>query len=321
MIKRFLSLALCAVMLGLAGCGAVGAAGGSGKIRVICTTFSCYDWTREIVGDSDGVWLTYLLENGADMHSFQPSAADMVNISGCDVFICVGGESEVWAEDALKEAENKDMKVIKLLEAVGSNAKEEEFKEGMSGKDDDIGDEVEYDEHVWLSLKNAELVCGEIADVLAASDPDNAEAYRANCAAYTEKLSALDEKYARSMESATQRTLIFGDRFPFRYLFDDYGLDYYAAFSGCAAETEASFDTVTFLAEKAEEIGADTIFTIENSDCRIAQAIIDTATNKDLKTAELDSIQSVSAEDIKAGKTYLSMMEENFEVLKAAVGG
>lgn len=320
MIKRFLNIALCAAMLGLTSCSASELPkGNDGRLSVVCTTFSCYDWTREIVGGSDDVRLTYLLDSGSDMHSFQPSAADLVTISGCDVFICVGGESEVWAEDAIKEAENKDMKVIRLLDALGSDAKEEELKEGMVGEDKDDGDEVEYDEHVWLSLKNAELLCGEIAEVLGEADPDNAADYKANCGAYTDKLSDLDGRFAASAEKVTQKTLIFGDRFPFRYLFDDYGLDYYAAFSGCAAETEASFETVAFLAQKADEIGADTIFIIDNSDGRIARAIIDNTESKALITAELDSIQSVSKEDIKSGKTYLSMMEENFEILEEAI--
>lgn len=319
MIKKLLIIWLCVAISTLASCGAAGSAGGSGGngLSVVCTTFSCYDWTREIAGDlAEDMQISYLLDSGSDMHSFQPSVADMVKISDCDVFICVGGESEIWAEDALKEAVNKDMRIVKLLDAVGSNAKEEEIKEGMVGEDRNGEEGTEYDEHVWLSLKNAEILCSEIADTLGEADPENSADYKANCQAYAKKLSELDGRFAETVSNAEQKTLIFGDRFPFRYLFDDYGLDYYAAFSGCAAETEASFETVAFLANKADELNADTIFTMENSDGMIAQAIMSSAERKDLKTAGLNSIQSVSAGDIRRGTTYLSLMEENYEVLK-----
>ena len=328
-LKRILGAALCCAMLSMTACSNIPAADSradDGKLNVVCTSFSCYDWTKEILGGhAEDTALTYLLSGGADIHNYLPSAADIARISDCDVFIYVGGESELWAEDALKEAANKDMKVIKLLDSEGITAKEETVKEGMQAEDEDDehsshSQAPEYDEHIWLSVKNAQVLCGEIADTLAEADPENAADYKSNCEAYTAKLGELDERYTETANSAKTKTLIFGDRFPFRYLCDDYGLDYYAAFTGCSAETEASFETVAFLAEKTDELGADTIFTIENSDGKIAQAIIGSSKDKKCKTAELNSLQSVDAGSIGSGTTYISLMEKNCDVLKDAIG-
>ncbi len=319
-LKHTLCALACAAAIGLASCGsgmniAESSAVNNGELSIVCTTFSCYDWTRELLGDRvDDVQLTYLLDSGADLHSYQPSAADMVKISGCDVFIYVGGESEHWAEDALKEASNKNMKALKLLDADGISAKEEEVKEGMQADDDeDEGGEPEFDEHVWLSVKNAQVLCRDISETLSEADPEHSDEYRANCEAYEDKLSELDERFSEAAKGDI--TLIFGDRFPFRYLCDDYGIDYYAAFAGCSAETEASFETVAFLAKKADEVGTDTIYTIENSDGKIAQAIISNTKNKDQKTVVMNSLQSVDGEQIKNGATYLKLMEENLGAL------
>ncbi|WP_294483593.1 metal ABC transporter substrate-binding protein [uncultured Ruminococcus sp.] len=327
MIKRIMNVLVCASMLGLTACGgsvfAQSSAKDNGKLNVVCTTFSCYDWTREIMGEhTDDADLTYLLENGTDLHSYQPSAADIAEITSCDVFVYVGGESEEWAEDALKNASNKDMKVIKLMDTQGLNTKEEELKEGMQGEkeeEDEHSEEPEYDEHIWLSPKNAKILCENIADAICEADPDNAEDYKSNLNGYSEKLDELDNKFKDAVASAKIKTIVFGDRFPFRYLCDDYGLDYFAAFVGCSAETEASFETIAFLVNKTDELGVNTIFTIENSDGKIAQAIISNSKNKDQKTAVLNSLQSVSANDIENGTTYISMMEDNCETLKAAI--
>ena len=326
-LKKLLNIAVCSAVLGMTACGSISAADSradDGRLSVVCTAFSCYDWTKEILGShAEDISLTYLLENGADMHTYMPSAADIARISDCDVFIYVGGESELWAEDAIKEADNKDMTVIKLLDTEGLDAKEETVKEGMQENEEsehDIHSQApECDEHIWLSLKNAQVLCSEIADKLSDADPENADDYRSNCEAYKLKLGELDEKYADTVDHAKNKTLIFGDRFPFRYLCDDYGLDYYAAFTGCSAETEASFETVAFLAEKTDELGVGTVLTIENSDGRIAQAIISSSENKDRKTAELDSLQSVNADSIGSGTTYISLMEKNCDVLKEAI--
>ena len=319
-ISFFLYLAL---LLGLlSGCGGAPAANAD-RLSVVTTIFPEYDWVRQILGDkADGVDLTMLLDNGVDLHSYQPTADDMVKISTCDLFIYVGGESDEWVEDALAEAINQDMVVIDLLDVLGDAVKEEEVVEGMQGEDEEgDGDEeeAEYDEHVWLSLRNAAVLCEEIAAQLGRLDAANADAYATNAAAYIEKLSALDRQYAAVVDAAPRKTLLFGDRFPFRYLTDDYGLDYYAAFVGCSAETEASFETVVFLANKVDELGLNTVLTIESSDGKLARTIIENTAAASARILQMDSMQSATARDVTSGATYLGAMENNLKVLKEAL--
>ena len=308
------------------------------QLSIVCTIFPEYDWVKQILGDhASHAEITYLLDSGMDLHSYQPTAMDMAKIADCDLFVYVGGESDEWAEDALAEAVNPDMQVINLMEVMGDAAKEEEVKEGMEhDHDHDHEDEehehedeehdyeheegeAEYDEHVWLSLKNAKTLCTEIADRLSILDSANKDAYKANLDAYTAQLDKLDGDFKALIDGATQKTLVFGDRFPFRYFADDYGLDYFAAFAGCSAETEASFDTIVFLAEKMDELGCGTIFTIENSDHKIAQTIIDNTKAKNQKIAEMNSLQSVTKDQVSSGATYLSLMQDNLAVLKSAL--
>ena len=332
----FFALALAMTATGIAGCGsaknssgnnAVSAytSAGSESFSVVCTIFPEYDWVKEILGDhADNAELTYLLDNGVDLHSYQPTADDMMKISTCDLFVYVGGESDKWAEDALAEAKNKDMKIINLMDILGDSAKAEELKEGMQGEDEDEDehdhdheheeDEEEYDEHVWLSVKNAKVFCAEIEKNIEAIDPENTADYKANLDSYSAKLSELDNGFQMLVDGSSVKTLVFGDRFPFRYFVDDYGLDYYAAFIGCSAETEASFETIAFLSDKVKELDCKTIFTLENSNKDIADTIISTS-GKSIDIAELNSLQSVSKDDIADGASYISLMQKNYDVL------
>ena len=465
------------------------------KLKIVTTIFPEYDWVRQIAGDQiSNMELTMLLDNGVDLHSYQPTADDIMKISDCDIFVYVGGESDEWVEDALKEAVNKDMQVINLLEVLKDTVKTEEAVPGMQAeeghnhgvadfadsdvkdrnlsdwdgewqsvypyvldgtldsvmekkaesgtktaeeykesyiasyetdiekisidgstitytrkdgtstatydsegfyirhKDDgskqvrykyqkvsgdvdaptyivfsdhnissaepehfhlyfgedgfdslveegkhfptfypasltgtEIADEMleheekEYDEHVWLSLKNAQTLSNAIASALETADPANKETYAANAASYVEKLAALDEQYQEAVNSASQKTLLFGDRFPFRYLVDDYGLSYYAAFAGCSAESEASFETISFLAQKVDELGLKNVLTIEKSDQKIAKTIIENTKDKNQNILTLDSMQSTTSDDVANGTTYLSVMENNLNVLKEAL--
>ena len=293
------------------------------QVKVVTTIFPEYDWVKEIAGDEvSKMDLTILLDNGVDLHSYQPTADDIMKISDCDLFIYVGGESDAWVEDALKEAVNKDMKVINLLDVLGSSVKEEEVVEGMEAEEeeeDGAEEEPEYDEHVWLSLRNAKVLCKAIADDLAEIDTENADTYQENEKAYADKLDELDKKYQETVDSASQKTLLFGDRFPFRYMVDDYGLSYYAAFVGCSAETEASFETITFLAGKTDELGLKNIMTIEKSDKKIAKTIIENTKEKNQGILTLDSMQSTTSDDVKKGATYFSIMENNLNVLQEAL--
>ena len=296
------------------------------KISIVTTIFPEYDWVKQILGENQSnVDLTMLLDNGVDLHSYQPSADDMVKMSKCDLFIYVGGESDAWVDDALKSAQNKNMKVINLLDILGNSVKEEEQVEGMQTEEEEEekeeGEEEgpEYDEHVWLSLKNAKTLCSSIADALCEIDSKNADLYKKNLNEYTKNLDALDKEYQQVVNSAKYDTLVFGDRFPFRYMVDDYSLKYYAAFVGCSAETEASFETIKFLANKVDELDVTTVLTIENPKHKIAQTVVENTKGKNQKILALNSMQSVTSDDVKNGETYLNVMQSNLDVLKQAL--
>ena len=468
------------------------------KISVVTTIFPEYDWVREILGDkADNAEIALLLDNGVDLHSYQPTADDIIKISDCDLFVYVGGESDEWVDEALKNATNKDMKVINLLDVLKDTVKTEEAKPGMQAEeghnhgyshfdDSDVQDrtlfdwdgdwqsvypylqegildevmerkaengsktaeeyrayyetgyktdvsqitidaesrtmcfvkngvavkatyeykgyqiydyasgsrgvryffeatggdadapkfvqfsdhgigpgkakhfhiysgndgfdalsqemdnwptyyptdmsgneikedmleheEKEYDEHVWLSLKNAEALVGAISNALQELDPDSKDTYAANADAYVQKLSALDAEYRKAVSAGTYKTVLFGDRFPFRYLADDYGLNYYAAFAGCSAESEASFETISFLAKKVDELKLPCVLTIEGAQHKIAETIVKNTAEKNQKVLTMDSMQSTTSQDVANGTTYLSVMEKNLDVLKEALG-
>ena len=280
-----------------------------------------------------------LLDNGVDLHSYQPTADDIVKISDCDLFIYVGGESDEWVEDALRNAANGNMKVINLLEVLGDSVKTEEIVEGMQEEEHEHEDaeehehedahahedaeehehEEETDEHVWLSLKNAKMLVRVISKALQELDPDNKDIYAANADAYVKKLSALDAEYQTAVDAASNKTILFGDRFPFRYLVDDYGLRYYAAFVGCSAETEAGFETISFLAKRVDEWKLPCVLTIEGAQHKIAETIVRNTTAKNQRVLTMDSMQSTTSKDVKNGTTYLSVMEKNLSVLKEAL--
>ncbi len=467
------------------------------KLKIVTTIFPEYDWVKQILGsNAANADITMLLDSGVDLHSYQPTAEDILKISDCDMFVYVGGESDEWVDSALESADNKNMKVINLLDVLGDSVKDEETVEGMQeeehehshdeeikesdiedrelsdfdgewkslypylingdldeycehkAEDDDdeattkktffekykaswqcdvenitidgseitfkytdgktvtgnytysgfttindddgkiksvryqfktddnnapkfvqfndhghepgkaehfhiyfgnesfaaltdsetnpffvknelsteeildelMGHEAEKDEHVWLSLKNAETLVAAISDALQELDPDNKSTYVTNTNTYVNKLSDLDAEYQKAVNNATYKTVLFGDRFPFRYLVDDYGLSYYAAFVGCSAETEASFETVKFLAEKVDELKLPCVLTIEGTNHDIAETIVSNTKSKNAKIYSMDSLQSTTSADIEDGKTYLGAMENNLSVLKSALG-
>lgn len=312
----------------LSGCAPQDDSAASNKLNIVTTIFPAYDWVREILGDeTDRAGITTLLDSGVDLHSYQPTVDDIVKISECDLFLYVGGESDGWVDDALKNAPNKDRKVIRLLDVLGDSAKAEETVAGMQEEEQDHGEEAhdheeeaEYDEHIWLSLKNAQVLVAAISEALQETDPARKDTYAANAAAYVEKLSALDGEYRAAVDSGKYKTLLFGDRFPFRYLADDYGLDYYAAFPGCSAETEASFETVSFLAGKMDALGLPCVLTIEGTQHKIAETIVQNTAQKNQQVLTMDSMQAVTANDASSGVSYLSIMEKNLSVLKKALG-
>lgn len=320
-----LALMLAACTFGCGSDGTVPASDGDG-LKIVTTIFPEYDWVMNILGEtSSDAEVIMLLNNGVDMHSFQPTAEDILNISTADLFIYVGGESDSWAEDILATAGNDNMMIVNLLDVLGDAAKEEEVVEGMQAEEDHehegegSEEEPEYDEHIWLSLRNAQTLVGSIEEALEQADPENAETYKANASAYIEKLASLEKEYEAAVAEAPVKTLLFGDRFPFRYMTDDLGLTYFAAFVGCSAETEASFETITFLAGKVDELGLKSVMTIDGSDKKIAETIVKTSASKDQEILTLNSMQSVTQDDIANGVDYLSIMNENLAVLKEAL--
>ena len=331
-MKKIITLVLALAMAVslLAGCGKKNNAetgeSDSNKLSVVTTIFPEYDWVREILGGkAESTDLTMLLDNGVDLHSYQPTADDIVKISDCDLFIYVGGESDEWVEDALRNAANENMKVINLLEVLGDSVKTEEIVEGMQEEEHEYEDaeehehEEEADEHVWLSLKNAKMLVRVISKALQELDPNNKDIYAANADAYVKKLSALDAEYQAAVDAASNKTILFGDRFPFRYLVDDYGLHYYAAFVGCSAETEAGFETISFLAKRVDEWKLPCVLTIEGAQHKIAETVVRNTTAKNQRVLTMDSMQSTTSKDVKNGTTYLSVMEKNLSVLKEAL--
>ena len=291
-------------------------------IRIVATIFPEYDWVKTILGENPAnAEISFLYDSGVDLHNYQPTADDVLEVGSCDLIVYVGGESDEQLEKILEETADDSRVEVNLLSVLGSQAKTEELVEGMEEHDheEDHDHGEEYDEHVWLSLKNASLFAEAIADALAEVDPANADLYAQNAAAYQEKLKACDEAYQKAVEAAPVHTLLFGDRFPFRYLTDDYGLSYYAAFVGCSAETEASFDTITFLAKKVDELGLTAVLTIDSADQRIAETIVSSTQTKDQQILSMNSMQSTTMKDVSNGVTYLSLMESNLEVLKQAL--
>lgn len=281
-------------------------------LTIVTTIFPIYDWVRNITGsDAD---IIYLDENGIDLHSFEPTANDIITLSKADLFICIGGTSDEWVDNAVSSSSNEALEVIRLIDITG--AVFEETVEGMQEDDNHGHDVSEYDEHVWLSLKNAQTSVSAIAEKLGELDSENKALYLSNAENYNKQLSALDEKFASAIASAEKNTLLFADRFPFRYFIEDYALEYYAAFPGCSAESEASFDTMTFLIEKTKELQLEHIIVLEGSDGKIASTV---SAETGAQILTLNSCQSVTKENVADGATYISIMESNLTVITEAL--
>ena len=316
----------------------------SKKVSIVATIYPQYDWLRNILGEhADAVDLKLLIKNGTDLHSYKPSAQDIASIASADMVVFVGGESDEWIEKALEATPKAGRVQMNLMKALGDRVKEEEVVEGMQAEDETReehaeehehheenvaehhehhhhSEEVENDEHIWLSLKNAEILVQKLAESISTIDTANAETYKANATAYATKLRELDVDFAATTKDAAKKTILFGDRFPFRYLVDDYDIKYYAAFVGCSAESEASFETITFLANKMDSLALPAIFTIDGSNGKIARAILDASKkSKEAQMLTLNSMQSVTDDQIKKGSDYVSFMKSNLEILKKAL--
>ena len=330
-MKRIISLLLAlALSLSLAACAAPAEKADGGKLQIVTTLFPYYDFARAIAQDRADV--TLLLSPGREAHSFEPTPLDAVTISEADVFLYNGGEGEYWVESMLDAAGENIAVVARMMDYV--DALDEEYVEGMQGanghdhdhehgshddhdhdheEDEHDSDEIEYDEHIWTSPKNAVVLCRAVCDAICRADAENAAFYRANCENYCAQLEDLDARFAALCESAPRRLLIFADRFPMLYFCREYGLDYRAAFHGCSGDTEPSLATIKFLIDKVEDENIPVVYTIDFGTKKVA-AVVSECTGAAIET--LYSMQTVSRADFDAGETYLTLMERNFEALR-----
>ena len=303
-MKKFIAVLSIFLLFTASGCAPTGYnSADNGKISIVCTVFPQYDWVKNLIsGAEDKYELTLLTDKGVDIHSYQPSADDIIKIAESSLIIYTGGESDAWVKDYTKDIEGKSF--INMLEAV---------------EDDALYDveENENDEHVWMSFDNAEEICEKISEQLIRFDPSDEELYNKNKENYENKLEALEKEYADAVDSSKNKIVVIADRFPFRYLFDEYDISYYAAFPGCSAETEASFEKVKTLSEKAESTSA--VLVTDNGNISLAQTVISNTSDKNKPILSLCSMQNVKKEDIDSGFTYLTAMRDNLETLKKAL--
>ncbi|MCQ2354406.1 MAG: metal ABC transporter substrate-binding protein [Clostridia bacterium] len=314
-MKKLLAIILCLAMLICALCACKNLNADDGKLQIVVTIFPEYDWLKVLMAEHfEDAEVHMLLDSGTDLHNYQPTAQDIALISNCDLFVYIGGESDEWVEDTLSAAGSK-VETLCMIDAV--DALEEELSEGMQAVEDE-DEEGAKDEHIWLSLRNAQLMVKALCDSLCEVDPQNMDTYQANCKSYCKRLAALNEAYGEMRSAASYDTILVADRFPFRYLAEDYSLDYYAAFPGCAAASDISFETMSFLAEKLKTLHLPAVLIIDGGDPEIAKTVIESA-GTNAKVLVLDSCQCVSANKIKAGANYLEIMTSNLEILREAL--
>lgn len=311
-MKKLLSIILCLIMCTVVMCSCSGNETSHDGLKIVCTAFPQYDYIKNILGTNDG--LTLLLDDGADLHSYEPTATDIIEIASSDLFIYIGGISDSWVEGALKSANSESLKSVALMDMVETY--DVDYVAGMEKEEHHHDGEHEKDEHIWLSLRNSAEITSALCDIICEIDSANAQKYKANAENYINSLNELDGEYKSVIESAKRNALLFADRFPFRYLIEDYSLDYHAAFSGCSSESEASFQTMKFLIDKTKELSLPAVIITESSDGSIAEMICkETGT----KALVLDSCQSVSSADIEKGTNYLDIMRNNLEILREAL--
>ncbi len=312
-MKKIISILICAVLCMAVMCSCGDNIASDDGLKIVCTAFPQYDYVKNILGTEDG--LSLLLDDGSDLHSYEPTATDIIEIASADLFIYIGGVSDEWVEGVLKSANSDSLRTVALMDLVETY--DVDYVAGME-KDHNHkhGDEHEKDEHIWLSLRNSAEITQALCDIICEIDSANAEKYKANAESYIKSLNELDGEYKTVVESAKRKTLLFADRFPFRYLVEDYNLEYHAAFSGCSSESEASFQTMAFLIDKTKELNLPVVVTIEGSDGSIAEMI---CKETGAKTVALDSCQSVSSADIENGTSYINIMKNNLEILREAL--
>lgn len=323
-MKKRIIVFLAAMCIAACVCACQGASGKSaasagkddGRLNVVCTIFPQYDFVRQIAGDK--VNLTMLLKPGAESHSYEPTPQDIIKLQDSDMFVYVGGDSDEWVKSILSSMNTDRMTQVKLMDCV--DLKEEETVEGMQPEKEESCDAAaegpEMDEHVWTSVANSEKIVQKLSDTLIKLDPDNKDYYEKNTKTYLDRLKKLDGEFHSVIDSAKRREIIVGDRFPFMYFCREYGLKYYAAFPGCSTDTEADPATVAFLTDKVKQDKIPVVFHIELSNGQMCNSICD-ATGA--RAEPLNAVHNVSADDFKAGVTYVDLMEHNVKVLKEAL--
>ena len=322
-IKKLVVLAAAAVLIF---CGCSPADNGTEGMTILTADFAEYDWVREILGDNpSGIRLERLNESGQDMHSYQPSVKDMVKISDCSLLIYAGGESEFWIDEAAESSDKSPESILSLMKVLAHDPELSERYEGTAGVHDHEHEHhhEEYDEHMWLSLKAAPVFIEKITEAICALDPVNSTYYEKNSRNYREKIKALDGEYEKVAEAAREKGdafILVADRFPFVYLTEDYRLSHMAAFPGCSAETEASFATILDLSDAIDNHRPGGVLVLKKSDTALAQTVIKNSSLKELPVLRLDDMQSVTADDVEAGCSFLSVMAENLTALETALG-
>ena len=307
-----LILILAAALVLMTGCGTSDNGEDDGRIKIVTTIFPPYDFARSIAGDEADV--TMLLTPGAEVHTYEPTPQDIMKIQDCDLFILVGGASDSWVDEILESVDTENMEIIRLMDCV--EPLEEAHTEGMEHHHHEEGGTPHYDEHVWTSPENAMLICDKITEALERIAPEKADVFEANNRAEQEALVLLDTEFRDLIDNAPRNTVVFADRFPLRYFVEAYGLNYYAAYPGCAAEAEPSAATVSFLIEKVKEEEIPAVFYIEFSNERMADTICEETGCQKLP---FHTCHNVTREEFDSGETYLSLMSGNLEALRAAL--
>ena len=315
MIKKMMALFLGA-LLAIVPLGGCGSPKEDGRVQVVCTVFPVYDWVRTIVGEADHIEVILLAQNGADLHSYQPTAADMARIASCDLLVRVGGDSDEWVVEMLESAPRTERTEVVLTEAPGVVLREVSAESVAAEHEHEHDHTCVTDEHLWLSVKNAMACVDYIAARLCEAEGVDAEVLGKNAADYRERLAELDARFAATVAEAAEPSMLVADRFPFVYLTEDYGIRYMAAFEGCTTETDADFDTMIRLAKTLDEWGLSYVTVTESSDRALARAVIEASRDKNQTVAVLNAMQSVTAAELEEGISYYSVMEDNLAVLR-----
>ena len=283
----------------------------SQKLKIISTVFPPYDLARQIAGDNADI--SILLPPGSESHTYEPTAKEIIEIQNCDIFLYIGGENEQWAEKIISSNKSDSVKTVKLIDCVKTleeaELHEEEREEEHSH---------ETDEHIWTSPKNEQLMLTAVYDAICEADPENKAVYTKNKDSYNEQLTELDKAYKEAVGNAKNKTIIMADKFPFRYLAEEYGLDFYAAFSSCSDESEPSAAAMTSLISKIKELKIPVVYYLEFSSTKVADTL---CSETGASSLMLHSCHNVSKEDLDKGVTYVELMKQNLENLKTALNG